>query len=261
MEIIICKDPAEVGRLAAERVAKVARRVGPRVVLGVATGSSPLALYNEMAQMVAAQTLDLSQASAFALDEYLGLPAGHPESYAEVVRTTWTEPLRMNPDKVHVPDGLAEDPPAAAEAYDQAIKDAGGIDLQILGMGTNGHIGFNEPGSSLTSRTRVKTLSPQTRQDNARFFDGDIEQVPMYSMTQGLGTIMDARELVLVALGEGKSASVAKIIEGPVTAMVPGSIMQLHRRATLILDEAAASKLTHADYYRYIYDNKPDFLK
>ncbi|MGI5951158.1 MAG: glucosamine-6-phosphate deaminase [Brooklawnia sp.] len=261
MEIVIAKDPAEVGRLAAARVAGIARRVGPSVVLGLATGSSPLALYIELAAMVRAGTLDLSEATAFALDEYVGLPAGHPESYAEVIRTTVTEPLQLRPSQVHVPDGWATDLDAAARSYDQAIKDVGGVDVQILGMGTNGHIGFNEPASSLTSRTRVKTLSPRTRADNARFFDGDIGQVPTLSITQGLGTIMDARELVMVAHGPGKADAVAKIIEGPITAAVPGSIMQVHQRALVVIDDAAASKLTQADYYRYLFTHKPEWQR
>lgn len=261
MEIVICKDPAEVGRVAAARVAKVAREVGPGVVLGVATGSSPLALYDELAAMVRAGTLDLSQASAFALDEYVGMPIGHPESYSEVIRRTVTEPLQMDPARVRTPDGHAEDLMGAAKAYDQAIADAGGIDVQILGIGSNGHIGFNEPASSLSSRTRVKTLTKQTRIDNARFFDGDIDQVPVYCVTQGLGTILDARSCVLVAQGAGKADAIAKIVEGPVTASVPGSVLQLHEHALVVVDEQAAAKLENADYYRYIYETKPDWQK
>lgn len=256
MEIIICPDADAVADVAAHKIARVASDVGPGVVLGVATGSSPLALYDQLAAMVRDGRLDFSQASAFALDEYVGLPEGHPESYAEVIRRTVGEPLGFDPARVHVPNGRADDIAAAAEAYDQAIRDAGGVDIQILGIGANGHIGFNEPTSSLSSRTRIKTLTPRTREDNARFFDS-LEQVPTHCVTQGLGTIMDAREVLLVAQGANKADAIAKIVEGPLTAMVPGSVLQLHQHATIIVDEAAAAGLTLTDYYRHTYSNKP----
>jgi len=237
-------------------VARICQEVGPNVVLGVATGSSPLALYEGLAARVADGSLDLSQASAFALDEYVGLPKGHPESYATVVNRTVTEPLGMDPARVNTPDGASSDIDGAAKAYEEAIVAAGGVDVQILGIGSNGHIGFNEPGSSLASRTRIKTLTPTTREDNARFFDS-LDQVPTHCLTQGLGTIMAARNVVLVAQGEGKADAIAALVEGPVTAMCPGSVLQLHQHATIFVDEAAAAKLTLADYYRFTYDNKP----
>lgn len=256
MEIIICPNADEVGRVAAAKVARVAEATGPAVVIGVATGSSPIGLYNELARLVADGELDLSEASAFALDEYVGLPEGHPESYSEVIRRTVTEPLRMDPARVHVPNGFAADPQQAALDYEEAIEDAGGVDVQILGIGSNGHIGFNEPASSLTSRTRLKTLTQSTREDNARFFDS-IDQVPLHCLTQGLGTILDAEYVVLVAQGEGKADAVAAMVEGPLTAMCPGSVLQLHPKATIVVDEAAASKLTQQDFYRWIHDHKP----
>lgn len=251
MEVVICPDPAEVGRAAAYEVAAVAREVGPSVVLGVATGSSPLGLYQVLAGLVASGELDLSDASAFALDEYVGLPAGHPESYAEVIRRTVTEPLGLDPARVHVPDGWNVDLVAAGVEYEEAIVAAGGIDVQVLGIGANGHIGFNEPGSSLASRTRSKVLTSKTRVDNARFFD-TIEQVPVRCLTQGLGTIMDAGCAVLVAQGEAKADAVAAMVEGPVTAMVPASVLQTHRHAVIVVDEAAAAGLQMADYYRWV---------
>lgn len=256
MEIVICPNENIVGQVAAGVVAQVARRVGPSIVLGVATGSSPLVLYRELARLVTAGEIDLSEASAFALDEYVGLPPGHPESYADVVRRTVTEPLGLDPARVHTPDGSAADLEAACEGYESAIVEAGGVDIQILGIGSNGHIGFNEPTSSFASRTRIKTLAPQTRLDNARFFDS-IEQVPVHCLTQGLGTIMAADRVVLVAQGEAKAEAVAAMVEGPMTAMVPGSVLQAHPHATIVVDEAAASRLTLADYYRWVYDNKP----
>lgn len=256
MEIIICPDADAVARVAADRVARVVEAVGPAVVIGVATGSSPIGLYNELAAKVAAGELDLSEASTFALDEYVGIAEGHPESYHEVIRRTVTEPMKLDPARVHVPNGFAADPQQAALDYEEAIEDAGGVDVQILGIGSNGHIGFNEPASGLSSRTRLKTLTVQTREDNARFFDS-IDQVPLHCLTQGLGTILDARRVVLVAQGEGKADAVAAMVEGPVTAMCPASVLQFHRAATVVIDEAAASKLTQGDFYRWIADNRP----
>jgi glucosamine-6-phosphate deaminase len=158
---------------------------------------------------------------------------------------------------VHTPDGTAADLEAACVDYERRIREAGGVDVQLLGIGTNGHIGFNEPTSSFASRTRIKTLAPRTRQDNARFFDGDLDAVPLHCITQGLGTILDARQLLLVAQGESKAAAVAAAVEGPLSAMVPASALQLHRSAVVLLDEAAASQLTLSDYYRFTYDHKP----
>lgn len=257
MEVVICADAQQAGLVAAERVARVI--AGKRdAVLGVATGSSPLAIYDELARRVAAGELDTSGVSAFALDEYVGLPPAHPESYAATIHRTVTEPLRLDPARVHVPDGMADDIPAACVAYEQAIRDAGGVDLQILGIGSNGHIGFNEPSSSLASRTRIKTLSATTRADNARFFDepGDGE-VPRHCITQGLGTILDARCLVLLAHGEKKADAIAACVEGPVSAMCPASVLQLHEHALVVVDEAAGSRLQLADYYRAAWTDKP----
>ncbi|ROS59096.1 glucosamine-6-phosphate deaminase [Frigoribacterium sp. PhB160] len=255
MEIIVLPDAAEVGRVAALKIAQVVER-RPEAVLGLATGSSPTDIYASLARRVAAGELDFSRASGFALDEYVGIPLEHPESYASVIRRDVVEPLGMDPARVRVPDGRAADVEAAAEEYDAAIAAAGGIDVQILGIGANGHIGFNEPTSSFASRTRIKTLAPQTRADNARFFD-DPDQVPTHCLTQGLGTILDAHEVVLVAQGERKAAAVAGMVEGPLSAMCPGSALQLHRHATIVVDEAAASRLTLVDYYRHTYENKP----
>jgi glucosamine-6-phosphate deaminase len=260
MDVIICSDEVKAGAYTAAKVAQVARRVGPEVVLGVATGSSPLRAYAALAAMVAAGTLDLSRASAFALDEYVGLPLGHPETYREVIRRTVTEPLRLDPVRVHVPDGFAADLHRAAQAYEEAIRTVGGVDVQILGVGSNGHVGFNEPTSSLVSRTRIKTLTEQTRLDNQRFFDS-LADVPRHCLTQGLGTIMDARHVVLVASGEQKAKAIAAIVEGPITALWPGSVLQMHAAATVIVDEAAASQLTLAPYYRDMYANLPDWQR
>ncbi|HEV7948280.1 MAG TPA: glucosamine-6-phosphate deaminase, partial [Glaciihabitans sp.] len=244
-----------VGHVAATKIASVVR-AKPAAILGLATGSSPTAIYAALASQVTSGELDFSATSGFALDEYVGIPLEHPESYASVIARDIVGPLGMDPSKVRVPDGRAADIQAAAAEYDAAIAAAGGIDIQILGIGANGHIGFNEPTSSFASRTRIKTLAPRTREDNARFFDNPAA-VPTHCLTQGLGTILEAHEVVLVAQGAAKAHAVAQMIEGPLTSMLPGSALQLHPHATVIIDEEAASNLTLADYYRYTYANKP----
>lgn len=250
MEIVIARDEAEVGERAADAiVAALAGR--PEPVLGVATGSSPLSTYAALA----ARGLDWSRTSAFALDEYVGLPEDHEQSYHRVVDAEVTQRLGLDPARVHVPDGNADDLEVECERYELEIRDAGGVDVQILGIGSNGHIGFNEPASSFASRTRIKTLAPRTRRDNARFFDS-LDEVPVHCLTQGLGTIMDARRVVLVAIGENKASAVAAMVEGPVSARVPGSILQHHRHATIVVDEAAAAQLQGAEYYRFIQEQK-----
>lgn len=260
MEVVVCPNPEQVGRVAAARVAQVLHAAGPECVLGVATGSSPLALYNELAILVERGELNLEQASAFALDEYVGLPEGHPLSYRKVIDETVTVPLKMQQERVHVPNGFAEDIAAAAEEYELAIAQSGGVDAQILGVGTNGHIGFNEPTSSLASRTRIKTLTARTRNDNARFFNS-LDEVPTHCLTQGLGTILAARNIVLVAQGEHKAEAIAGLVEGPVTAVCPGSVLQLHEHVTIVIDEAAASGLHYLDYYRDTYAQKPEWQR
>jgi glucosamine-6-phosphate deaminase len=259
MQVVIVDTPAEVGRVAAAKITSLIRRRAD-AVLGLATGSSPLAIYAELARQVREEGLDCTAVRAFALDEYVGLPADHPESYRSVIRREVVEPLGLTPALVHVPDGTAEDVVAACAAYEQRLSEVGPVDIQILGIGSNGHIGFNEPTSSFASRTRIKTLAPRTRADNARFFDSP-EQVPMHCLTQGLGTILDATTLVLVAQDEAKADAVARMVEGPVSSMCPGSALQLHRDANVIVDEAAAARLTLADYYRYTFDNRPDWQR
>lgn len=253
MEIIVLPDAAAVGRRAAAILASaIAGSDAP--VIGVATGSSPLATYGELA-VLAADGLDVSGATVFALDEYVGLDPAHPQSYRSVIDREVTRRIGLDPDRVHVPNGAAEDPSAAGEAYEAAIADAGGVDVQLLGIGANGHIGFNEPGSSLGSSTRVKTLAPQTRRDNARFFGGDADAVPIHCLTQGIGTILRARRLLLVATGAGKADAVAAMAEGPLGAHCPASALQLHPDATVLLDESAAAKLRLREYYDFARDN------
>ncbi|MCS6561791.1 MULTISPECIES: glucosamine-6-phosphate deaminase [Curtobacterium] len=255
MEIIILPTPDEVGRVAAAKIASVVAKK-PSAVIGLATGSSPQGIYTDLQRRVQAGEISFAEARGFALDEYVGIPLEHPESYAAVIARDVVAPLGFDASRVRVPDGRAADLEFAAKEYDAAIRAAGGIDVQILGIGANGHIGFNEPTSSFASRTRIKTLAPSTRDANARFFDSP-EQVPTHCMTQGLGTILEARELVLVAQGASKAAAVAAAIEGPLSSFVPGSALQLHEHATVVVDEEAAAELQLADYYRYTYANKP----
>lgn len=257
MEVVIAPE-AQLASLAADAVERLLR-AKPKAVLGLATGSSPLRVYDELARRHAESGLSFAQARGFMLDEYVGLPADHPERYRTVIERDVVSRVDFAPDAVRGPDGLADDLPAACAAYEQAIVDAGGVDLQILGIGTDGHIAFNEPGSSLASRTRIKTLTHQTREDNARFFGGDVERVPHHCLTQGLGTIMAARHLVLLATGRHKAEAVHQLVEGPVSAMWPGTIMQHHPHATVLVDDAAASRLQLADYYRETYASKPEW--
>ncbi|MFE9446841.1 glucosamine-6-phosphate deaminase [Streptomyces sp. NPDC006739] len=258
MEVVIVPDADAGGELIAEAMARLLRR-RPDALLGVATGSTPLPVYQALTAKVRAGAVDASRARIAQLDEYVGLPAEHPESYRSVLRREVLEPLGLGMEAFMGPDGTAEDVPAACRAYDRALTEAGGVDLQLLGIGTDGHIGFNEPCSSLASRTRIKTLTEQTRIDNARFFDGDITRVPHHVITQGIGTILEARHLVLLATGEGKADAVAATVEGPVAAVCPASALQLHPHATVVVDEPAASKLKLADYFRYTYASKPDW--
>ncbi|GAB2457995.1 glucosamine-6-phosphate deaminase [Xylanimonas ulmi] len=255
MEVVIA--PAdELAVLAAAAIDALLRRK-PEAVIGLATGSSPLKVYDELARRHAEEGLSFAQARGFMLDEYVGLPPEHPERYRNVIEREIASRVAWAPDRVQGPDGLAADLPAACAAYEAAIDAAGGVDLQLLGIGTDGHIAFNEPGSSLASRTRIKTLTKQTREDNARFFDGDVEQVPRHCLTQGLGTIMAARHLVLLATGKQKAEAVHQLVEGPISAMWPGTIMQMHPHATVLVDDAAASRLQLGGYYRQTFASKP----
>ncbi len=254
VEVVIDR-PEVLAALAADAVESLVRR-RPDAVLGLATGSSPLAVYDELARRHAAG-LSFARVRGFLLDEYVGLPAGHPEGYRAVIEREVVQRLDVPGDAVQGPDGAADDLPAACVAYESAIAAAGGVDLQILGIGTDGHVAFNEPGSSLGSRTRVKTLTEQTRRDNARFFGGDVDAVPRHVLTQGLGTIMSARHLVLVASGRAKAEALHHMVEGAVTAMWPASVLQLHPHVTVLVDEAAASRLQLADYYRQTWVAKP----
>jgi len=219
MRIGIFNDEDQIASLAADRILEV-YRAKPNFVLGLATGSSPLKLYAELVRRYQAGQISFAQVRSYNLD------------------------------------GWCDDLEAGAAAYDEAIKADGGIDIQVLGIGSDGHIGFNEPGGTLASRTHVGVLTEQTRRDNARFFDGDIDQVPTHCVTQGLGTIMDSRAHIFIATGAGKADAVKAMIEGGVTQRWPASILQHHPDVTVLLDEAAASKLELADFYKEVWEKE-----
>ncbi len=259
MEIIIQPDSETASFVAARIVARTVREK-PNAVIGFATGRTPLALYRHLVRMHAEEGLDFSRVTTFNLDEYVGIPVDHPASFHRYMEEHVFGPLDIPRDRVHMPDGLAEDIPATCERYEEEIRAAGGIDIQILGIGTNGHVGFNEPTSSQASRTRIKTLTPQTRHDDAAPFGG-IERVPQHVITMGLGTIMDSRRCLLLAFGARKAEAVAAMAEGPVTAMVPASILQMHPSTVAVIDREAAANLRFREYYETVYANKPDWQR
>ena len=255
MEVVI-SEAHEIGRLGADAiVGAMAGKSAP--VIGLATGSSPLAIYDELGRRVQAGEVSFADARGFTLDEYVGLPAEHPERYRNVIQSVFVDKVDIDPARVLGPDGLADDLESACAAYESAIRDAGGVNVQILGIGTDGHIAFNEPGSSLASRTRIKTLTRQTREDNARFFGDDVGAVPVHCLTQGIGTIMEARHLVLVASGRSKAEAIHQLVEGPISARWPATILQMHPHVTVIVDGAAASRIQLGDYFRDTWANKP----
>ncbi len=257
MEIIIQPDAASACRLAATITARLIRDK-PNAVLGLATGSTPIQLYRELVRMHREENLDFSQVTTFNLDEYVGLTYDHPVSYHAFMHKHLFDWINIPRENIHIPDGLATDIKAYCTHYEEQISTAGGIDLQVLGIGSDGHIGFNEPTSSLASRTRIKTLTEQTRRDNAPFFDQK-DEIPYHVITMGIGTIMESRTCLLLAFGARKAEAIAQTVEGPLSAMAPASALQMHPDAKLIVDEPAASQLTHADYYRWVYDNKPEW--
>jgi glucosamine-6-phosphate deaminase len=257
MEVIIQNDADAASALAARRIAQVVREK-PNAVLGLATGSTPLRLYKELIRLHREEGLDFSQVTSFNLDEYLGLAPEHPASYRYFMRENLFQHINIVPERTHVPSGQVAGPDIAkyCEGYEAQIREAGGLDLQVLGIGSDGHIGFNEPSSSLASRTRIKTLTQRTREDNTPFFDNP-EDVPHHVITMGVGTIMEAREIHLLAFGDKKADAIAAAVEGPITANVPASVLQMHRTVRVFTDEGAAEKLTRREYFRWVFDNKP----
>src|SRR5215207_643642 len=258
MEVVITTDAdAAAGVVAGVLAAALATRPAP--LIGLATGSSPLAAYRRLIAGYQAGRLTAAHASAVLLDEYIGLEPDHPQAYRAFIERELVDHIDLPPERLFGPDVHAADLPAACRAYDALIAELGGVDVQLLGIGADGHIGFNEPGSSLSSRTRVKTLTRVTRSDNARFFGDQEDAVPRHVVTQGLGTILEARHLLLIACGAAKADPIARAVEGPLTAFCPASVLQLHPHATVVVDEAAAGRLTLADYYHEAFRHKPDW--
>ncbi|MGO1545252.1 MAG: glucosamine-6-phosphate deaminase [Gulosibacter sp.] len=243
MDVVITRDISEIARTVADEIEQLLREK-PTAVLGLATGSSPLAVYDELARRHREGRISFAQARGFMLDEYVGLSTDHPERYFNVIVRDFLSKVDFAPGAVSGPDGNAEDPEAAAAEYDRAIIAAGGIDLQILGVGSNGHIAFNEPGSAADSRTRVLELTEQTRRDNSRFFEGNVDAVPTRCVTQGLGTILEARRIFLIALGEVKAAAVHELVDGQVTTDWPITLLHHHPKVSVLVDEAAANLLS-----------------
>jgi len=242
MKVIITKDAAEMSRKAAEIFADRIRKK-PNLVLGLATGTTPERLYAELARMNKAGEIDCSGITTFNLDEYVGLPGDHDQSYRDFMNRKLFNRINICKENTHVLNGMALDLKEECQLYELAIKGADGVDLQLLGIGSNGHIAFNEPGSPKDSRTRVVKLTKSTIKDNSRFFK-DISEVPTKALSMGNGTILEAKEIVLIAHGKGKAQAIAKAIEGPMTEDIPASLIQKHRRVTFIIDEEAASLLT-----------------
>jgi glucosamine-6-phosphate deaminase len=257
MEVIIQSDEQAAASLVARIIAADLRR-NARLVLGLATGRTMDLVYQHLARLYRDEALDFSRCQTFNLDEYVGLSAENPNSYHYYMQEHLFRHLNINSNSVHLPGGLAGDLDAECRHYEAAIKDAGGIDLQLLGIGHSGHIAFNEPLSSLQSRTRIKALSPQTLEQNGKFFGG-ADKVPPRAITMGVGTILESRRCVLLALGKNKAEVVAKAVEGPITSMITATALQMHPRCAVVLDEAAASQLTQKDYYRWIFANEPEW--
>jgi glucosamine-6-phosphate deaminase len=250
MRVIVEKSPAQVALRAARIVADLVRRK-PDCVLGLATGSTPLGMYAELIRMHREEGLDFSRVVTFNLDEYVGLEPAHPQSYRHFMDEHFFRHVNIDPRNTHVPDGRALDFDAHCQQYEKLIHDSGGIDLQVLGIGSDGHIAFNEPGSSLGSRTRLKTLTAETVRDNARFF-GSEEAVPRLAVTMGVGTILESRRCLLLACGANKARAIRDAVEGPITAQVTASALQLHREVICIVDEEAAGLLSRRAYYQEV---------
>jgi glucosamine-6-phosphate deaminase len=247
MRVVILDNPHEISRRAADILCQAISQL-PTCVLGLATGSTPLGTYQELIQRHQAGQVHFGKVSTFNLDEYVGLTREHEQSYWYFMCKNLFEQADFQLERCFIPEGSAANLATACQRYEQLIAQAGGIDVQLLGIGTDGHIAFNEPGSSLASRTRIKALTEQTRQDNARFFKS-LAEVPKLALTMGVGTILEARHIVLLATGNNKSAAVKALVEGPVTAQVPASALQFHPRVTVLLDQGSAQALSRVDYY------------
>jgi glucosamine-6-phosphate deaminase len=258
MEVIIRTDPDAVAELTCRLIAARVR-AKPDLVLGLATGRTMERVYNRLVAKHQEEGLDFSKCRSFNLDEYIGVPPEDEHSYRFYMNHHLFSRVNIDLANTHVPDGMATDLRAGAARYEQLIRDAGGIDVQLLGIGEAGHIGFNEPLSALMSRTRDKALTPLTLKQNAEMFGGDPGKVPKRAVTMGVGTILDARELLLLATGKAKASILAKAVEGPITAMISASAIQLHPHCKVIVDQDAAGELKERQYYDWIFANEPEW--
>ena len=257
VEVIIQSTPEAAAELLARLVAHDLR-AQPHLVLGLATGRTMESVYDRLGRMHRDERLDFSLARTFNLDEYVGLPASDPHSYRHYMNEHLFNRVNVDLRNTHLPDGMARDLDAECQAYEALMVKCGGIDLQLLGIGQTGHIGFNEPLSALRSRTRVKALSPVTIAQNAPLFAAPAK-MPRRAITMGVGTILEARRVILLATGASKADIIAKAVEGPITSMISATALQMHPRCTVIVDEAAAASLQGVDYYRWIFANEPEW--
>lgn len=257
MEVIIRPDTASAANLVARLVAK-SIRANPKLVLGFATGRTMEIVYAELARMNACEALDFSLVSTFNLDEYVGLPPTDPHSYRHYMNEHLFSKVNIDFRNTHLPNGMADDLAAECAAYEHAIADCGGIDLQILGIGASGHIGFNEPLSALQSRTREKALAPATIDQNSPLFPSP-DQMPRRGITMGVGTILESKEAILLATGPEKAHILAQAVEGPVTSMISASALQLHHKCRIVVDEEAATELQGHEYYRRLFESEPEW--
>ena len=254
MEVIVVKDYDEMSAKASAIVIDAVKRK-PDIVLGLATGSTPVGLYSALIEAHKEHGLDFSRVTTFNLDEYVGLAPDHEQSYRYFMNRNLFDHVNVNKEDTHVPDGLAENLSQHCRDYEQMIRDAGGIDIQVLGIGRDGHLGFNEPGSSLGGLTQVVTLARETIEDNSRYFDSE-EAVPKFAVTMGIQTILNSRMCLMLANGEGKTDAVKGCVEGPVAAVCTASALQMHPNAVVVVDEAAAGKLERLDYHKWVQEAK-----
>ena len=257
MEVVIRDTKEEAASLSAAILARELR-ANPHLVLGLATGRTMEAVYKLLVRMHREEGLDFSQATTFNLDEYVGIPPDHPCSYRRYMNEHLFDHVNLDPRRAHLPKGMATDIPTECRQYEEKIRNCGGIDLQLLGVGRSGHIGFNEPLSALRSRTRQKALTKETVEQNSAAFGGP-DKMPRWAITMGVGTILECKTCILLATGKEKAEIIAKAVEGPITSMISATALQLHPQCVAIVDREAASCLEHADYYRWIFENEPQW--
>lgn len=254
MEVIIQPNHLQIATIAAN-IIRDAILKKPNLVLGLATGSTPVGLYEALIRMHTEENLDFSGVTTFNLDEYIGIPLEHSQSYHTFMAQHFFDYVNIPKVNQNIPQNTSDNHESFCASYEDRIICAGGIDIQILGIGTDGHIGFNEVGTSLASRTRIVTLSQSTLHANAIHFNGDVKAVPDMAITMGIATIMEAKQCLLLACGNTKSQAIAKAIEGPITSMVPASCLQMHPNTVAIIDEEASSMLNEVEYYNRSYTN------